>query len=205
MKTGFLYVVAAPSGAGKTSLVASLINSVEDVVVSISYTTRPCRPGETADVEYHFVHEAVFEKMIEEHAFLEYAKVYQHYYGTSRQWVLERLNQGVDVILEIDWQGAQQIREKFPEAVLVFILPPSMSVLEERLQRRQQDAEDVIAHRMASARNEISHYNEYDYLVVNDDFGEALSNLRRIVRTQRLRRCVQEHKLAPLLQALLAE
>mgnify|MGYP005997842529 CR=1 FL=1 len=143
--------------------------------------------------------------MIAADAFLEHARVYQYYYGTSREWVQQRLDQGIDVILEIDWQGAQQIRQQFSAAILIFILPPSLAVLEQRLQKRQQDSAEVIAGRMRSARDEISHYQEYDYLVVNDDFGEALSNLRRIVRSQRLRSCIQQQHLAPLLQDLLAE
>ena len=204
-RAGFLYVVAAPSGAGKTSLVAALVNSMEDLEVSISFTTRSARPGEKNGIEYHFTDAENFESMIAAGAFLEYAKVYQHYYGTSREWVQQRLDQGVDVILEIDWQGAQQIRQQFPAAILIFILPPSLAVLEQRLQKRQQDSAEVIAGRMRSARDEISHYQEYDYLVVNDDFGEALSNLRRIVRSQRLRSCVQQQHLALLLHDLLAE
>jgi guanylate kinase len=204
-QTGFLYVIAAPSGAGKTSLVAALVSSTDDLEVSVSFTTRSARPAEQDGVEYHFIDTPTFESMIAANAFLEHAKVYQCYYGTSREWVQQRLSQGFDVVLEIDWQGAQQIRQQFPAAALVFILPPSLAVLEQRLQRRQQDSAEAIAGRMRSAQDEISHYQEYDYLVVNDDFGEALSNLRRIVRSQRLRCCVQQQRLAPLLQDLLLE
>lgn len=202
---GCLYVVAAPSGAGKTSLVASLVGSTDALEVSVSYTTRPARPGESDGVEYHFTNEQCFKTMIADDAFLEYAQVYQHFYGTSKEWVSKRLQQGVDVLLEIDWQGAQRIRQQFPAAIFIFILPPSLAILEERLRRRQQDSEEVIARRMSLARAEISHYPEYDYLIVNDDFGDALSNLRRIVRAQRLRCHVQQQRLAPLLEDLLAE
>lgn len=200
---GFLYVIAAPSGAGKTSLVDHLLKSVNDLKVSISYTTREMRPGETEDTEYHFVDDKKFAEMVAADDFLEYAKVYGHSYGTSRNWVIERLEKGKDIILEIDWQGARQIRERFPNAISIFILPPSLSALKERLERRKQDSQEVIDQRMAHAKAEIEHCHEFDYLVVNDDFGIALSELRRIIRSQRLRSAVQKHKLAKLLADLL--
>ncbi len=201
---GTLYIVAAPSGAGKTSLVRALLDTMDRMAVSVSHTTRSARPGEENHVHYHFVDAKEFCQLIENKEFLENAEVFGAHYGTSRESVLQHLDEGVDVILEIDWQGAAQVRARFPEAVSIFILPPSLAVLEQRLRRRQQDSDAVIADRLAAARSEISHYGEFDYLVVNDDFGQALRDLKQIVRAQRLRREPQERCFSALLADLLA-
>src|SRR5579884_3074698 len=165
---GTLYIISAPSGGGKTSLVKALTASMPNIIVSVSHTTRPKRPGEEDGVNYHFVDQAQFKKLLAEDLFLEHATVFGNYYGTSRRWVEEKLQAGIDVVLEIDWQGAQQVRKLMPKTVSIFILPPSREVLLERLQARDQDNKAVIAKRMAAASNEISHYHEYDYLVIND-------------------------------------
>ena len=199
---GQLYIIAAPSGAGKTSLVKALIESVELICVSLSSTTRPQRPGEQDGIHYNFISKASFEEQIAKEAFLEYAKVFDNYYGTSRQWVAERLQQGIDVILEIDWQGAQQIKRLNPECFSIFILPPSLETLRQRLTGRGQDSEAVIEKRLAGAITEMQHYHEFDFLIVNDDFDTALRDLQRIVHSQRLRQPVQAIKLQSLLQDL---
>ncbi len=200
--SGHLYIIAAPSGAGKTSLTTALVESLEAVQISVSHTTRPPRPGEEEGVQYHFVSPEQFAQMVQAEVFLEYACVYGCYYGTSREWVLEKMQEGIDVVLEIDWQGARQICQQFPKAISIFILPPSIQVLSDRLLRRRQDSEAVIAERMQKAREEIAHYAEFDYLIVNEDFGIALGDLKRIIRTQRLRSSVQRVKLASLLAEL---
>lgn len=182
---GQLYIVSAPSGAGKTSLVSALLERDKKVEVSVSHTTRSPRPGEQDGVNYNFVSVAAFEELIGQSGFLEHAKVFENYYGTSQQWVEDKLKAGIDVILEIDWQGAQQIRKLVPAVVSIFILPPSKSALESRLQGRGQDSDEVIAKRMAQAASEASHYAEYDYLVINDDFDQALSELQAIFVSQR--------------------
>ncbi|MEW5757509.1 MAG: guanylate kinase [Pseudomonadota bacterium] len=201
---GSLYIVSAPSGAGKTSLVNALIQSVPDIMVSVSYTTRATRPGEQHGVHYYFVDIPQFERMLAEQRFLEHAKVFDNYYGTSRDWVREQLAKGVDVILEIDWQGARQIKQQIPESVGVFILPPSANTLEARLRSRGQDSDEVIQRRMRDAKTEMSHYREYDYLVVNDHFDTALRDLKAIVLSRRLRQAVQAERLAPVLGKLLS-
>ncbi len=201
MTQGTLYIISAPSGAGKTSLVKQLITDMDDVIVSVSHTTRPMRPGEKDGVDYHFVSVAEFEAMIEQKAFLEYARVFDNYYGTARQTVEANLAAGFDVILEIDWQGAQQIRELMP-CQSVFILPPSIEVLQQRLKNRGQDSDDVIARRMQDAVNEMRHYQEFDYLVVNDDFQQALVELKSIIVANRLVIQRQQQKLKPLLAHL---
>lgn len=201
--SGTLYVVAAPSGAGKTSLVNALLQSIDNLQVSISYTTRKPRPGEQDGVEYRFVSHEQFQHMVHDKQFLEYAEVYGEFYGTSHRWVIEALEKGLDVILEIDWQGARQIRHLFSSAVSIFVLPPSQEVLRQRLERRRQDSPEVIDARMQVAREEIQHYKEFDYLVVNDDFGVALSDLKKIIRAQRLRCPYQGKKLEDLLAELL--
>ncbi len=183
---GRLYIISAPSGAGKTSLVAALLKTDTAIEVSVSHTTRKARPGEQDGINYHFVETEKFEALISEGAFLEHANVFGNYYGTSLPWIESRLAMGQDVILEIDWQGAQQVRRIVPEAMSIFILPPSKSALRERLTNRGQDAEDVIEKRMAQAESESSHYCEYDYLVINDDFDHALADLISIFRAQRL-------------------
>jgi len=199
---GTLYVVSAPSGAGKTSLVTALLKSTSHVQVSISHTTRSMRPGETNGVEYHFVSEAQFKQQIDDQAFLEWAKVFDHYYGTSRAWVEGQLAQGEDVILEIDWQGYQQIMKVVPEAVGIYILPPSKAVLEARLRGRGQDPDAVIQKRMAAASDELAHFSEYPYLVINEDFDEALEGFRAILLARRHQRAQVEATSREVLAAL---
>lgn len=183
---GKLFIIAAPSGAGKTSLVKALLQSLENIEVSVSYCTRAMRPGEQEGVDYHFVSPETFESMAAQGAFLEHARVFDRCYGTSRDWVVERLKQGVDIILEIDWQGARQVREAFDRVVSIFILPPSRETLAERLQARGQDDADTIERRMRDAITEMSHYGEFDYLVVNEDFSVALQEVGSIIRASRL-------------------
>lgn len=201
---GNLYIVSAPSGAGKTSLVNALLPTLPSVKVSISHTTRAQRPGECDGVNYHFVGQETFQRMIGEGAFLEYAEVFGNFYGTSQQWVRKTLATGCDVILEIDWQGAQQIRRLMPEALSIFILPPSRAALEQRLTQRGQDDADVIARRMAQAISEMSHYVEADYVVVNDVFETALEDLRSILIAGRLRLSRQSVRHQALLTELLS-
>lgn len=184
---GTLYTVSAPSGAGKTSLVKALVDNTQNICVSVSHTTRDKRPGEVDGVNYHFVDQDIFINMLNEGAFLEHAQVFGKFYGTSKQWVESTLSEGIDVILEIDWQGAQQVRKLVADAVSVFILPPSSECLLERLTGRGQDSDDVIAARMAEAKNEISHYVESEYLIVNDDFDTAVKAFQSIVISQRLK------------------
>lgn len=200
---GTLYTVSAPSGAGKTSLVKALIESSNQVRVSVSHTTRSIRPGEQDGTNYHFIDRAQFQQMIKDDAFLEYAEVFGNYYGTSKSWVQETLNNGNDVILEIDWQGAQQIKQLLPEAVSIFILPPSQFALRERLTNRGQDDSSVIDQRMAEAVSEMSHYEQGDYLIINDDFDIALSDLKTILRCIRLSRSSQMMRHRDLLEKLL--
>ncbi|VUD69159.1 Guanylate kinase [Thalassocella blandensis] len=202
--TGTLYTVSAPSGAGKTSLVKALIEQTSSLRVSVSHTTREMRPGEKDGVNYHFVEKAEFEKMVGESAFLEHAKVFTNYYGTSQAWVEQTLAGGEDVILEIDWQGAAQVRKLIPHAVSIFILPPSQQCLRERLTGRGQDGEDVINARMAEAKSEMSHYAEADYLIINDDFDKALLEFQAIIHAERLKLEKQQAKLQSLLQNLLS-
>lgn len=200
---GTLYTVSAPSGAGKTSLVAALVKSNPEVCVSISHTTRPMRPGEQDGVNYHFVDHAAFEQMLEQGAFLEHARVFSNFYGTSQQWVTTTLEQGMDVILEIDWQGASQVRRLLPDTVSLFILPPSLACLRQRLTGRGQDDESVIEARMQEAISEISHYVEADYLIINDDFTIALAQFQSIITSQHLRLPRQAQKYEALLRELL--
>jgi guanylate kinase len=205
MHSGTLYIVSAPSGAGKTSLVRALLDSIGDIQLSVSHTTRARRLGEVDGEHYHFVDLNTFESMIAEGAFLEYARVFSNYYGTSRHAVVMPLKEGYDVMLEIDWQGARQVRENLPNPVSIFILPPSRHTLEERLLGRRQDSLGVIAQRMQNAVSEISHYTEFDYLVVNDAFDTALYELQAIVTSRRLRREVQGARLKALINNLLAQ
>jgi guanylate kinase len=183
--TGILFIVSAPSGAGKTSLVKTLLDAEPDVVLSISHTTRLSRPGEIDGRHYHFVARARFERMQEAGAFLETAEIYGNRYGTSREGIEQELERGRDVLLEIDWQGAQQVRRLIP-AVSIFILPPSPEVLKARLMNRAQDSADVIARRLAAAEEEIAHAVDYDYAIINEDFNRAALDLRSIVRAERL-------------------
>lgn len=185
MNQGMLFIVSAPSGAGKTSLVAALIKGLSDVAVSVSFTTRAKRDGEVDGFNYHFVDEAEFQRRIAEGDFLEHARVFDNLYGTSRSAIQQQLQQGKDVILEIDWQGAQQVREVMPETRSIFILPPSREVLEQRLNQRGQDSQEIIARRMRDAQQEMTHYHEYNYVVINDDFETALAELRSIFVAER--------------------
>ncbi len=200
---GTLFIVSAPSGAGKTSLLKRLKEELSGVVISVSHTTRSKRPGEVDGKDYFFVSYEEFETLLSQDAFLEYARVFDNYYGTSRQQVLENLEKGLDVILEIDWQGARQVRVKIPDSRSIFILPPSLKVLEKRLRSRAQDSEETIARRMRDARNEMSHFHEYDYLVVNDEFEHALSDLKCILIADRLRMERQQWQLENVLEDLL--
>ncbi|MDX9874124.1 MAG: guanylate kinase [Spongiibacteraceae bacterium] len=202
---GTLFIISAPSGAGKTSLVAALLRRLPGVQVSVSHTTRPPRPGEQDGVNYHFIDSAQFDAMLAEGAFLESAEVFGNCYGTSQQWVQETLDSGVDVILEIDWQGAQQVRRLMPGAISIFILPPSRATLEERLLKRGQDDAEVIRRRMNQAVEEMSHYAEADYLVVNDVFDHAVEELAAILQAARLRMDTQQKRHEQLLAALLAD
>lgn len=201
---GTLYTVSAPSGAGKTSLVSALVKSNPEVCVSVSHTTRPMRPGEVNGVNYHFVDKPAFEAMLEKGDFLEYAQVFGNLYGTSQRWVEETLAQGLDVILEIDWQGAEQVRKLIPSTVSLFILPPSRASLRQRLTGRGQDADSVIEARMAEAISEMSHYVEADYIIVNDDFTLALAQFQALVTSQHIRRAAQIERYGSLLSDLLA-
>ncbi|HEY9147630.1 MAG TPA: guanylate kinase [Gammaproteobacteria bacterium] len=201
---GTLYIISAPSGAGKTSLVKALLESTVDIMVSVSHTTRGMRPGEVDGKDYHFTDVATFRSMIGDNAFLEHAQVFDNFYGTSRSSALDMMERGVDVILEIDWQGAEQVRRKMPEAVSIFILPPSREELERRLRGRGTDADEVIAKRLGQAVEEMSHYGDFDYLVFNDDFDTALAQLRAIVLARRQRAEVQIAANQAILDALLA-
>lgn len=200
--SGTLYTVSAPSGAGKTSLVKALVDSVDNIQVSISYTTRLPRKGEKNGVNYHFIDENTFMGMVEETLFLEHAQVFDHYYGTSQKEVFQLLAHGIDVILEIDWQGAQQVRQFHADSVGIFILPPSLETLEQRLRGRGKDSDESIVRRMRKAVDEMSHYIEYDYLVINDNFSSALKDLQTIVYCQRLSHRVQTQKNQSLLMRL---
>ncbi len=202
--TGTLYIISAPSGAGKTSLVKALLKETPGITVSVSHTTRKPRPGETDGVEYHFVDVETFRAMVGDGAFLEHAQVFDNFYGTSRSAALDLLKRGTDVILEIDWQGARQVRAMIPGAVSIFILPPSHNALDERLRGRGQDGEEVIARRMRDAISEMTHYAEFDYLVINDQFEQALLDLQAIIAARRLRTTVQQATHRQLLTALLA-
>jgi guanylate kinase len=203
MSLGTLYIISAPSGAGKTSLVKALLERLSGVVVSVSYTTRAPRPGEQDGVDYHFINKVEFERLVERGGFLEHAQVFDNYYGTRRAAVLERLEADEDVILEIDWQGARQVAEAFPQAVRIFILPPSREALQERLTTRGQDSDEVISRRMADAINEMSRYDEYDYLIFNDDFDVALLELEALFRARRLRNDAQQQRYTSQLKGLL--
>lgn len=201
--TGTLYTVSAPSGAGKTSLVNALVKRCPDLLVSISHTTRPMRPGEKDGVNYHFVTENIFLAMLERTEFLEHARVFGNLYGTSGVWVTQQLQRGRDIILEIDWQGAQQVKRLLPQAQAIFILPPSREDLQQRLNQRGQDDPDTIKTRMNVAVEEMSHYVESDFLVVNKEFDQALDELQSIVTCQRLLTSRQQEVLSDMLQDLL--
>ena len=195
--------MSAPSGAGKTSLIKTLMEQDRRVEVSVSYTTRPQRPGEVEGVNYFFVSTETFHEMREAGAFFESAEVFGHFYGTSLTQLEARLSDGADVILEIDWQGAQQVRKLLPDSAWLFILPPSLEALKSRLQSRGQDAEDTIDLRMRAARDEMSHWDEADYLIINDQFDVALEALQALVRSLRLRTGQQQSALQDLIEDLL--
>ena len=197
--TGNLFVVSAPSGGGKTSLVRALLAEDAKVALSISFTTRAPRPGEKNGREYHFVDADVFEAMLERGEFLECAEVHGNRYGTSQKWIEETLQSGKDVLLEIDWQGAQQVRRLYAGAIMVFILPPSMAELERRLRARAQDSDAVIRHRLQNAVEEISHALEFDYVIINKVFEEARRDLAAVVRAARLTLTLQTARNPELL------
>ncbi len=207
---GNLFILSAPSGAGKSSLIKALMDKYEGshstpMQVSVSHTTRQPRPGEVNGVHYHFVSRTEFEALIDEDAFFEYAEVFGNYYGTSRVTIEQTLQRGVDVFLDIDWQGARQVKKRMPDTCGIFILPPSLEVLEQRLNSRGQDSEEVIAGRMAKAVDEMSHFNEFEHVIVNDDFASALNDLESIVNAQRLRTGKQQIRHQSLLNELLAD
>ncbi|APV49061.1 guanylate kinase [Betaproteobacteria bacterium GR16-43] len=196
---GNLFVVVAPSGAGKTSLVGKLLAADKNIRLSVSFTTRAPRDGEANGREYHFVDRATFERMIAAGDFVEHANVYGNYYGTSRRWIEQEIAGDHDVLLEIDWQGAQQLQKLFPHMVGIFILPPSLAELERRLQGRGTDSPEAIAKRMASAREEISHVLEFPYIIVNERFEAALTELQSVVRASRVTRAQQSVRLSKLI------
>ena len=176
-----LFIIAAPSGCGKTSLVEALIKKTKNLCVSVSHTTRPPRPDEVNGINYYFVSINEFEEMIKNNAFVEHATVFDNHYGSSTKLISEKLDEGVDVILEIDWQGARQVKENMPNAISIFILPPSNEALLGRLKQRAQDNDETIKKRMSDAQNQMQHFNEFDYLVINDDFHSALNDLSLII------------------------
>ncbi len=201
---GTLYIVAAPSGAGKSSLVNAVLSRETGIALSISFTSRKARPGERHAQHYHFISKEEFESMIANGDFFEHALVHGDYKGTAKQSVEPQLAAGKDVLLEIDWQGARQVREKLPDAISIFILPPSKEALETRMRNRGQDSEQVIAQRLANAREEMSHYNEFDYVIVNEHFDAAVSELRAIFQAQRLKCPAQQERHSALIGHLLA-
>lgn len=204
---GNLFILSAPSGAGKSSLITALLKqqSSRAMQVSVSHTTRDPRPGEVNGEHYHFVSVDEFKAQISDNSFYEYAEVFGNYYGTSEVAIDAQLAQGIDVFLDIDWQGAQQVRMKKPEVTTIFISPPSRDELASRLRGRGQDSDEVIASRMAQAKSEISHYQEFDYVIVNDDFDQALADLTTIVNNQRLKRSQQATEHQQMFEQLLAD
>jgi len=201
--TGNLFVIAAPSGGGKTSLTRALLEREPAILLSVSYTTRPPRPGETDGVDYHFVTPERFRELKDAGEFLEHAQVHGNWYATSSTWLKRQIETGQDVLLEIDWQGAAQVRKLVPASVQIFILPPSLASLEERLVRRGQDDDQTIARRISAAREEIRHCGEFDYVIINQEFASALDDLSAIVRTSRLRSAQQRVRYRELLKQLL--
>ena len=202
MKQGTLFIISAPSGAGKTSLVGEILSRNDNIQASVSHTTRERRSGEEDGVNYHFVTQSEFLKMVDDDSFLEHAEVFGNHYGTSESWVRMTLELGIDVILEIDWQGAEQARKHFPSSQSIFILPPSKQALQERLTLRGQDNKEVIDRRIAAATQEMSHYIDADYLIINDDFETARTQLESIIIAQRCRLPATDHQ--DLLNDLLA-
>lgn len=199
---GNLYIISAPSGTGKTTLVKALLESERNITVSISHTTRTQRPAETHGVNYYFVDHAEFQRMIDHDDFLEHAVIFDHLYGTSRTWVNETLKKGIDVILEIDWQGCQQIQRLFPDSISIFILPPSLKDLTERLVNRNPEKPEVIKQRLNDVKKTVPHIHEYDYLVINDDFNTAVSDLSAIIHAGRLLQKRQTAKHSVLISEL---
>lgn len=199
---GNLYVIAAPSGTGKTTLVKALVDAMPKITVSISHTTRPKRPNEMHGINYYFIDRAEFERLIEHGDFLEHATIFDNLYGTSKSWVEETLAKGIDVILEIDWQGHQQIKQLFPESIGIFILPPSLEDLRDRLIKRNQDHPEIIKKRLADAKETVSHVHEFEFTVINDDFMRALHDLKIIVESGRLLQTRQTAKHAKLIENL---
>lgn len=199
-----LYIISAPSGAGKTSLINKLIEKDPSIKSSVSCTTRDSRPGEEEGVNYHFISPESFKEKINQNGFLEHAQVFDNFYGTSKDSVEAQLATGSDVILEIDWQGAQQVRKLIPEAVSIFILPPSLAELEKRLTHRDTDSSEVIQRRMRSARDEMIHYNEFDYIIINNNFNIALDELHSIFLSGRLKKSLQIGKHANLIKSLIS-
>ncbi len=202
MTSGALFIVTAPSGAGKTSLVRELVKDDDSLCISVSHTTRPRREGERDGVDYFFVDREEFERKRDADAFLEHAEVYGHYYGTSREWVQQHREQGLDVILEIDWQGAEQVRKLDPTACSIFILPPSVETLRQRLETRALDDANTIERRMRQARQELAQSRKSDYLVINEEFERALADIRAIIRSRHLRREEQQFRYANLMNSL---
>jgi len=201
---GNLFIVSSPSGAGKSSLISALLERHQDMKVSVSHTTRAPRPGEEDGIHYHFTQVDRFKELIEENEFYEWAEVFGNYYGTSKSAIQAQLDKGIDVFLDIDWQGAQQMRKLVPELKTIFILPPSRKELESRLNKRGQDSAEVIANRMAQAQSEMSHYDEYDFLLINDDFEQTLNQFEHIVLAHRQQLANQQSKFANLITELLA-
>lgn len=202
MAVGNLFVIAAPSGTGKTTLVKAVVDSLSRITVSISHTTRPKRPNEMHGINYYFVDDRAFDKMIAHHDFLEYAHIFDYRYGTSKKMVGETLAKGIDVILEIDWQGQQQIKRLFPHCISIFILPPSMEDLRERLVKRNQDHAEIIKERLVDVKETVSHIHEFDYMVVNDDFSQASQDLRLIIEASRLNQHRQTTQYTKLIENL---
>jgi len=196
-------VISSPSGGGKTSLIRALLKQMQNLQISISYTTRPARPSEEEGKDYYFVSEKIFQQKINSKDFLEHAKIYGYHYGTSKSWVLDKLQQGINVVLEIDWQGAQQIQKKFPDSILIFILPPSIETLRQRLIGRKQDNMASIRQRIELAQSEIQHYQEFDYLIINEDFNCALNDLKSIIQATQLKKKNQMKQHQNILEGLL--
>jgi guanylate kinase len=188
-RRGFMFVLSSPSGAGKTTIASHVLEKEQDICLSISYTTRPKRPSEVHGQDYYFIDETTFHEMVSTDQFLEYAKVFGHYYGTPRAFIEQEMAVGKDVLFDIDWQGTQQLKQvSSGDLVSVFVLPPSMRILEERLRKRDQDSEDVVIHRMDKAAEEISHWAEYDYILINDDLSLSVQEVRSILTSERLKR-----------------
>jgi len=200
--SGNLFIISAPSGAGKTSMVSALLNGNQQIALSVSYTTRAPRPGETDGKEYHFISRDKFLQMAQQGDFLESAEVYGNLYGTSQSWIENQLASGRDILLEIDWQGAAQVRKLMPQAISIFILPPSLAALESRLNGRGQDSAEVIARRLQASQEDISHVAEFDYVIINDKLDEALRQLDAVITAASLRRDSQLARHASLIDQL---